>query len=147
MKKILEQHFLDSSVICCFLSHSKWRESFSRDSLESDSSWINLTHRIKYHGSNGLVPNFPTGFNVSLWPLWYYKSGSNFLCLYSRSFDILPTPVCTIKGFIISCQWGNYNFGIPIMKLNALCLKKIKGREWITVCVLLPCWHSGSAVG
>lgn len=115
MQKILNQHFLDSSVICCyFLSYSKWWESFSRDSLENDSSWINLTHRIKYHGSNGLVPNFPAGFNVRLWPSRYYKSGSNFLCLYSRSFDILPMPVCAIKGFIISCQRDNYKFWIPI---------------------------------
>lgn len=102
-------------MICFyFLSCSKWWESFSRDSLENDSSWVNLTHGIKYHGSNGLVPNFPTGFNVRLWPSWYYKSGSNFLCLYNRTFDILPTPVCTIKGFIISCQRDNYKFWIPI---------------------------------
>lgn len=102
-------------MICCyFLSRSKWWESFSRDSLENDSSWVNLTRRTKYHGSDGLVPNFPTGFTVRLWPLLYYKSGSNFLCLYSRSFDILPMLVCTIKGFIISCQRDNCKFWIPI---------------------------------
>lgn len=113
--KILERRFLDSSAICFyFLSCSKWWESFSRDSLGNDSSWVNLTRRIKYHGSNGLVPNFPPGFNVRLWPSWYYKSGSNFLCLYNRTFDILPTPVCTIKGFIIICQRENYKFWIPI---------------------------------